>query len=506
MKCCTAHRSSSRVAATLTPGALPAAASWGDSGAALRLTLRLLGREPYATVIRLSAFLGSRALPTPSKLSSLLLAVLPLNVLASEQWIVATDLWGNKNYQTLALDVQGKLVEGKLDGDPIKGSLAGKHLQFTATDGDGQAYHFDARVDGARMQGRSDQPDTNRHDARATHTFSAWRVPTRAATTPQLHAFVPTDYSNTFSADRAPVLVIWPGDSVQTKTLDSGGVDEQGITRALFGNPQVGPFFVVGAEPGDTLAITLDSLKLNRDYADSLDGVVGRLKTPRVAAEASALGKPVRWELDREKGVARPQGATGALKNFEIPAKPMLGGLAVAPGFGYPPFSTGDTEDFGGNMDFNAVVEGNTVYLPVQQPGALLYLGDGHALQGDGETTQWALETSLDVVVKVELLKKHAINTPRVESPTQIMTLGQGGSSDDALRLATSGMLQWLRQAYGLSLSEATQVLGVAVQYQVANLAGRSVGVAAKLDKAVLKGLLPPPVGPGANGDASGNR
>jgi amidase len=181
------------------------------------------------------------------------------------------------------------------------------------------------------------------------------------------------------------------------------------------------------------------------------------------------------------------------LKNFEIPVKPMLGGLAVAPGFGYPPFSTGDTESFGGNMDFNAVVEGNTVYLPVQQPGALLYLGDGHALQGDGETTQWALETSLDVVVKVELLKQPSISTPRVESPTQIMTLGQGGSSDDALRIATSGMLQWLRQAYGLNLSEATQVLGVAVQYQVANLAGRSVGVAARLDKAVLKSLLPLP-------------
>jgi len=434
------------------------------------------------------------------KLSLLLLAALPLNVLATEQWIVITDLWGSKNYQTLHLDVQGGRVEGRLDSDPIKGSLTGKKLQFVATDSQGQVYHFDGRVDNAVITGQSDQPDTNNRQARATHAFSAWRVPTRSVTVPQQHAFAPTDYSNTFSADRAPVLVIWPGDSVQTRTLDSGGVDEKGITRALFGNPQVGPFFVVGAEPGDTLAITLSSLKLNRDYADSLDGLVGRLKTPRVAAEASALGKPIRWELDRTKGVARPQGATGALKNFEVPVKPMLGGLAVAPGFGYPPFSTGDTEDFGGNMDFNAVTEGNTVYLPVQQPGALLYLGDGHALQGDGETTQWALETSLDVVVKVELLKQHPINTPRVESRTQIMTLGQAGSSDDALRIATSGMLQWLRQDYGLDLSEATQVLGVAVQYQVANLAGRSVGVAAKLDKALLEGLLPPP----AN-DASGS-
>lgn len=431
--------------------------------------------------------------PISSKWTLLLLAVLPLNVLATEQWVVATDLWGNKNYQTLNLDVQGKQVKGSLDGDPIEGTLTGTQLKFAVKDSQGQVYHFDGRLDGARMLGQSDQPDTNNRQARATHAFSAWRVPARSAATPRLHVFTPTDYSNTFSADRTPALVIWPGDSVQTKTLDSGGVDEKGITRALFGNPQVGPFFVVGAEAGDTLAITLSSLKLNRDYADSLDGMVGRLKTPRVAAETSALGKPVRWELDRIKGIARPQGATGALKNFEVPVKPMLGGLAVAPGFGYPPFSTGDTESFGGNMDFNAVVEGNTVFLPVQQPGALLYLGDGHALQGDGETTQWALETSLDVVVKVELLKRYSINTPRVESPTQIMTLGQGGSSDDALRVATSGMLQWLRQRYGLTLSEATQVLGVAVQYHVANLAGRSVGVSAKLDKGLLEGLLPQP-------------
>ncbi len=432
------------------------------------------------------------------KLPLLLSSAFPLTTLATDQWILATDLWGNTARQTLNLDVQGTRVSGTLGGDPITGSVDGAQLKFTATGSDGQVHHYEGRIDGGRMQGRSDEPDTNNRSARAAHDFSAWRVPARPDDAPRLHRFTPVDYSNTFSADRAPVLVVWPGDSVQTRTLDSGGVDENGITRALFGNPQVGPFFVADAEPGDTLAITLSSLKLNRDYADSLDGIVGRLKTPRIATETATLGKPVRWELDRVRGMARPQGAEGAMKNFEIPVKPMLGGLAVAPGFGYPPFSTGDTSDFGGNMDFNAVVQGNTVYLQVQQPGALLYLGDGHALQGDGETSQWALETSLDVVFKVELIKRHTIVTPRVESPTQIMTLGQAGSSDDALRLATSGMLQWLRQSYGLDMAQATQVLGVAVQYSVVNLAGRSVGVAAKIDKSVLKDL------PAAAGTAGG--
>jgi amidase len=490
-------------------GAAAAAAVLKVTPPEYRVTFDTVGNVPQAHRLRhmpLRALRMPHAVFTPSKLLPLLLAVLPPNARAAEQWIVTTDLWGNNNHQTLQLDTHGERIQGTLDADRIEGTRVGDTLQFTATDSDGQVYHFTGRVDGERMQGQSDQPDTNNRAVRATHAFKAWRVPMPASTTPQLHVFTPTEYSNTFSADRTPVLVIQPGDSVQTRTLDSGGVDENGVTRALFGNPQVGPFFVAGAEPGDTLAITLTSLKLNRDYADSLDGVVGRLKTPRIAAESTSLGKPVRWTLDHAKGVARPAGATGALKQFEIPVKPMLGGLAVAPGFGYPAFSTGDTGDFGGNMDFNAVVEGNTVYLQVQQPGALLYLGDGHALQGDGETTQWALETSLEVVVKVALVKQHSIATPRVESPTQIMTLGQGGSSDDALRLATSGMLQWLRQAYGLSLSEATQVLGVAVQYHVANLAGRSVGVAAKMDKAVLRNLpRPAPAGP-ADGKSRGSR
>ena len=148
--------------------------------------------------------------------------------------------------------------------------------------------------------------------------------------------------------------------------------------------------------------------------------------------------------------------------------------------------SSGDTGRTGGNMDFNEVVEGNTVYLPVQQPGALLYLGDAHALQGDGETSQYALETSMDVTFTVALVKGKAINMPRVESPTQIMTLGQAGSLDDALRSATAGMVQWLQQDYGLSMPEAAIVLGSAVHYAVANLAGRSVGVAAKVDKRLL--------------------
>ena len=172
-----------------------------------------------------------------------------------------------------------------------------------------------------------------------------------------------------------------------------------------------------------------------------------------------------------------------------MPLRPMLGGLAVAPGFGFAPPSTGDTGRFGGNMDFNEIVEGSIVYLPVSQPGALLYLGDAHALQGDGETSQFALEISMDVEFSVDVIRGRSIAMPRIESPTHIMALGQAGSLDDALRLATAGLTQWLEQDYGLTLSESAQVLGSSVEYVVANLAGRNVGLAAKIEKSRLAGL-----------------
>lgn len=405
----------------------------------------------------------------------------------AETWIVTLDRWGNRSYQTLTLQDNGANLEGDLDGDKLSGRRQGKQLEFSTLDRDGTHRALRATQDGAAMHGSADFPDPNNAKARAQHAFTARRLPQRPPGPPRQIDFAPADYANMFSADRAPVLTIWPGDSVRTTTLDSGGVDDKGVTRALYGNPQTGPFFVAGAANGDTLVVHLRRLRLNRDYADSLDSIVGRAQTGALAGTTGALGKPVRWTLDRVRGLASPQQRSAAMRNFAVPVRPMLGGLAVAPGDG-PPVSTGDTGRFGGNMDFNEVVEGNTVYLPVQQPGALLYLGDAHALQGDGETSQYALETSMDVEFTVELIKGTAINMPRVESPTHIMTLGQAGSLDDALRAATSGMVQWLQQDYGLTLSESAQVLGSAVQYTVANLAGRSVGVAAKVDKSLLTG------------------
>ncbi|MFZ6770984.1 acetamidase/formamidase family protein [Undibacterium sp. Di26W] len=425
------------------------------------------------------------------RVAMLLIALIPGFVLAAgeEQWLLQLDRWGNRSYQAMTLKAAGNAISGQLDGDSLTGTRSAGSISFSVTDKDKASYTYSGTAAQDAMQGVADFPDTNNPQARASHTFSARRLPERPAGPARVYDFQPTDYSNEFSPHRLPVLTVWPGDSVRTKTIDSGGVDEHGVTKALYGNPQTGPFYVATAEPGDTLVIHLKRLRLNRDYADSLDSIVGRAMGPGLAAKASNLGKPVRWKLDRQRGLASPEQPTEGLRMLSLPVRPMLGGLAVAPGDGSPPISTGDTGRFGGNMDFNEVVEGNTVYLPVQQPGALLYLGDAHALQGDGETSQYALETSMDVEFSVEVIKGKSVATPRVESPTQIMVLGQAGSLDDALRVATNGMVQWLQQDYGLSLSECAQLFGSALHFSIPNLAGRSVGVAAKLDKTVLATL-----------------
>jgi acetamidase/formamidase len=194
----------------------------------------------------------------------------------------------------------------------------------------------------------------------------------------------------------------------------------------------------------------------------------------------------VRWRLDRQAGTATLEDAPAALRDYRVPMRPMLGGLGVAPDFGFAPFSAGDSGRFGGNMDYNGIVEGTTIYLPVFQPGALLYLGDGHALQADGETTQWALETSLDVEFSVDILPPAPLATPRIESADAIATLGQAGSLDEAVRQATAGMVQWLAQAHGLDDRESSLLIGTAAELRIATLAGRNAGVALRLPKTAL--------------------
>lgn len=411
---------------------------------------------------------------------------------AEETWLLSVDRWGNTEYQTATWTRDGAVLQGEMASWPLEGRLEGEQIEFTATDRFGEPHRFRGILRGDRAQGMAEYPSTNDPSVREEHAFKARKLPRRPeGPHGARRVFEPTDYSNVFTADREPVMVLWPGDTLVTRTIDSGGVDHDGITQALYGNPQTGPFFIADARPGDVLAVHIRRLDLSRDYADSLNGLVSRAMTSRVAAQASELGRRVRWQLDREAGLARLENPPAGLESYRVPLRPMLGGLGVAPDFGYPPASAGDTGRFGGNMDFREITAGSTVYLPVYQPGALLYLGDGHALQGDGETTQWALETSLDVELSVEVLPARPLSTPRVETDTHLITLGQSGSLDRALQSATSGMIQWLAQDFGLDVEASSLILGTAAEYRVSTLAGRNAGMALKLPKKLLEPLRP---------------
>jgi acetamidase/formamidase len=184
--------------------------------------------------------------------------------------------------------------------------------------------------------------------------------------------------------------------------------------------------------------------------------------------------------------MARPAKPTARLKDLAVPVRPMLGCIGVAPGFGGAAVRTGDSGRIGGNMDFNEIREGATVYLPVAQPGALLYVGDGHALQGDGELNGNALETSLDVEFSVDVLREKGIPGPRVENDEYLMAMGLRGSLDDAFREATSYLASWLEKDYGLTGPEAAILLGATVEYKISEVADRSAGIVAKINKKYL--------------------
>lgn len=176
------------------------------------------------------------------------------------------------------------------------------------------------------------------------------------------------------------MLRIFPGDTVRTWTVDAAGTDSKRVWRSQGGNPQTGPFYIEGAMPGDTLVVKLTRVRLNRDSAISSGRIASSALTPGYVERTKYQDNfDSDWVLDRVNGVARLKNPSAHLKNYTIPLQPMLGCIAVAPP-GHQSFRTGYPGTFGGNMDYNQMREGATVYLPVFAPGALLFVGDGHAV------------------------------------------------------------------------------------------------------------------------------
>jgi amidase len=244
--------------------------------------------------------------------------------------------------------------------------------------------------------------------------------------------------------------------------------------------------------PGDTLVVKLARIRPNRDSA--IAG--GSLATGAITSDYGQSRKPVpfynsTWILDRDKGIARLAQPTEALRDYTVPLKPILGSVGVAP-IGNMVFRSTYLGSFGGNLDYNRLREGVTLYFPVYQPGALLFMGDGHAVQGDGELTGNALETSMDIEFTVDVIRGKSLSMPRAEDDEYLMAMGIAGSLTEALQVATTQMAGWLADQYKLNSAEVASVLGTAMQYDIAEVVDPNMNVVARVSKKALAQIRKP--------------
>jgi amidase len=302
--------------------------------------------------------------------------------------------------------------------------------------------------------------------------------------------FEPTVFYRDYYSGTAPVLTINPGDTVSTESIDAGGFDKNGIKKSERGNPLTGPFFIEGAAPGDAIAVTITKLSLNRNYATTLEALTPRSLPGNEAKKKWRMAKLVKWNIDLENNIATPVNKHENLQNLKIPLHPFLGCVGVAPG-GVKKIPTGASGVYGGNFDFKFITQSATVYLPVYHNGALLFMGDGHAVQGDGELNGDALETSMSFEFTVQVIKNGAaeLQHPRAEDSNYIMAFGIEKNLDEALKAATQNLLNWLQKDYQLSYIEATQVIGTSVNYFIPKIAATIVEMTAMIPKKILEPL-----------------
>lgn len=317
-------------------------------------------------------------------------------------------------------------------------------------------------------------------------SIALWLMAGSAALRAETHRFTPTQFYNTWSAAHPPALRIKPGDRVVTKTIDASGMDWNGKMVASGPNPETGPFYIEGAEPGDVLVVTLEKVETNRAMAYSGSLLAPYATTPQsIGARTDREARRVTWTIDKAKGVARLDQADIQPGGIELPLRPMLGCIGVAPR-GKETISTGVPGPWGGNMDYASMITGAKLMLPVNEPGALLFLGDGHARQGEGEVVGSGLETSMDVEFTVDLLKNKNIGWPRLENGTHVMVLGSARPLLEAFQIATAEMQRWLMTDYGMTERGAQIFMGEAAEYEISNIVDPSFTVVAKIRKMLL--------------------
>ncbi|MDQ1280756.1 MAG: hypothetical protein QG670_2019 [Thermoproteota archaeon] len=315
------------------------------------------------------------------------------------------------------------------------------------------------------------------------------------------YEFTPSKYFFTFGPN-PPVLEISSGDTVVTTTVDARGFDSFGTLvpeektqrskNTIFRNrnPLVGPFFIRGADIGDTLAVSIERIVLNRETAWSRVQPNFGSFTEEELGKKLLLNEPLeeryfQWTLDLKNNIGIIELPRSRKKKLEIPLHPFIGSIGVAPRFGRIETSLTPGE-YGGNMDSPETKEGTTMYFPVFVKGAYLSFGDVHAAQGDGEICGVALETSAEVTLRINVVKGKIIDWPRLEDKEYIMVAGNSKPLMEAFKIAHVELIDWLVSEYGFEKWEALQILSQVGTCRVGNVVDPKYNVVAKFPKKYL--------------------
>ncbi len=307
--------------------------------------------------------------------------------------------------------------------------------------------------------------------------------------------YTPTreQYAYTFGG-AAPVMRVTPGAILRLWSDDAFGgvlrsVDDLSSAKVdlRFVNPQTGPFYVEGAEPGDTLALHLVALEAARDWGASaaIPFFGGMTGTDRVVTLQDPLPDTT-WiyELDRDRRTVA-FAARHSEHRIELPFEPMLGTVGVAPAGGEVRSSL-VPERFGGNMDTPEMRAGSTAFFGVNVEGALFSVGDGHYRQGEGEACGTAVEGAMTTTLIVELIKGGAPGWPRIETDTHWMTIGSSRPMEDSWRIGNAELVHWVAELCGLHPMDAYQLCSQIAQAPIANVVDANYSVVVKAAKALL--------------------
>jgi acetamidase/formamidase len=298
-----------------------------------------------------------------------------------------------------------------------------------------------------------------------------------------------------YDAAVKPVLRVASGDRVRVETMVAGGlqrlrlagateaeipeslkaVERQVTERGPGAHPMSGPIFVEGAEPGDTLEIRIGAIEFLHPFGvNAFSPGGGTLPDDYPYAQLRLL----RWRTGADRVEFKP--------GITLPLAPFFGSIGVAP----PPLvgriSSRPPGWHGGNLDNKDLVAGSVLYLPVHVPGALLSIGDGHGLQGDGEVTGTALETSLRGTFDLRVRKGQRLRWPRAETPTHYIAMGLDPDLDEAARLATREMVDFLVSEQKMTRDEAYMLCSLAADLHVTQLVDATKGVHAMLAKSIF--------------------